>query len=857
MPPPLSIRCRKVGPVDRVSGLCQTPVSCPNYLLAYLKAAEGNVADATALINQLVPMIPEMQPYDLPAVLNALGRISSMAGNLEDAEAYYRTAVERSAGLKFTADWTVKDAASVLGNFASMLSRRGRITEAMPLFQSADGMLVTAGLEHSDLRATILDGIGEIHRMRHAYSEAYEIQRKALDIRVSTLPETHPNLGISFSNLGLTLLQAGEFETAADALSKAVTIQKSNGDAVRLANASINLSGALGALGEHGKAVNTAYAATESLRSVFPEGHPRMVASEFNRAWLHLGAGDSEKALQVSSRAMDDYIANSWQLDVDGQDTSAGLRDSRRQVLAALVSLWDVSRQEGIVRAFEVAQWAQASEAGHVARRVAARFAAGDSEVAALARQKQDLLNNWRAAEQQYLALLGSGGDSSLIQQDIRKLERQIETLDHDLTERFPDYATLTKPSVVSVSEVQSALGENEGFLLPVTTPDETYIFAITAEKAIWIRSPLTEARMEEMVRSLRAGLDPNAPARSAEALSDDPERPDFDVETAHELYALLLSETDGLFEGIETIFVVKEGALAGLPLSVLLTQPFDTDSFGADLSSADWLLNTYSLVTLPAASSLNTQRSIENPRSARVSFAGFGDPDFKGDPDQKAPETLAALYTRSGANGAKVENLAALPGTRREIEALAELLHAPEGAIYLGTHATETAVKTSQSLRDARVVVFATHGLVAGELSGLAEPALAFSAPSQISELDDGLLTASEAAQLDLVADWVILSACNTAASDGTPGGEGLSGLASAFLYAGARSLLVSHWPVRDDAAEFLTRGALKAQADDPGLGHSESLRRSMIDLIQNSGIEGAAHPSTWAPFTVVGTNG
>jgi hypothetical protein len=80
--------------------------------------------------------------------------------------------------------------------------------------------------------------------------------------------------------------------------------------------------------------------------------------------------------------------------------------------------------------------------------------------------------------------------------------------------------------------------------------------------------------------------------------------------------------------------------------------------------------------------------------------------------------------------------------------------------------------------LADYRVVYFATHGLVAGDVKGLGEPSLALTLPNEFSELDDGLLTASEVAQLKLNADWVVLSACNTAAGE-KPGAEALSGLA------------------------------------------------------------------------------
>ena len=98
-----------------------------------------------------------------------------------------------------------------------------------------------------------------------------------------------------------------------------------------------------------------------------------------------------------------------------------------------------------------------------------------------------------------------------------------------------------------------------------------------------------------------------------------------------------------------------------------------------------------------------------------------------------------------------------------------------------------------------------ATHGLVAGDVKGIGEPALVLTIPATPTADDDGLLTASEVAQLKLNADWVVLSACNTMAGD-RPGAEALSGLARAFFYAGSRALLVSHWTVESNAAARLS---------------------------------------------------
>ena len=110
----------------------------------------------------------------------------------------------------------------------------------------------------------------------------------------------------------------------------------------------------------------------------------------------------------------------------------------------------------------------------------------------------------------------------------------------------------------------------------------------------------------------------------------------------------------------------------------------------------------------------------------------------------------------------------------------------------------------------------------------------------------------------MKLDADLVILSACNTAAPDGTPGAAGLSGLAKAFVHAGSRSLLVSHWYVASEAAQRLTTGMLAELARaGPGLGRAEALRRSMLALLDDAGRPDLAHPGFWAPFVVVGEGG
>ena len=192
------------------------------------------------------------------------------------------------------------------------------------------------------------------------------------------------------------------------------------------------------------------------------------------------------------------------------------------------------------------------------------------------------------------------------------------------------------------------------------------------------------------------------------------------------------------------------------------------------------------------------------------------------------------------------------LEDTADELKAVAGNLGAPSNELYLREAASETNVK-SASLADYRIIYFATHGLVAGDVKGLGEPSLALTLPQKPTQRDDGLLTASEIAALRLNADWVVLSACNTIAGD-KPGAEALSGLARAFFYAGARALLVSHWAVDSAAATRLTSSTFEILKSNPRLGRAEALRRAMLGYASDAADPINAYPAIWAPFSLVG---
>jgi CHAT domain-containing protein len=322
-----------------------------------------------------------------------------------------------------------------------------------------------------------------------------------------------------------------------------------------------------------------------------------------------------------------------------------------------------------------------------------------------------------------------------------------------------------------------------------------------------------------------------------------------------------------------------------------LVTEPkelgADREPLFANYREVPWLARSHAVTVLPSVASLALLRALPPGDPSRRAYAGFADPWFSEAQASEAatatataqsttlasrgvlavrgvPIRLRSLPKMEGVDSAELALLPRLPDTADEVRGIALALNADLTTdVFVGAAANEGAVKT-MDLSDRRVIAFATHGLVPGDLNGLTQPALALSAPEVAGGGGDGLLTMSEILGLKLDADWVVLSACNTASGEGA-GAEAISGLGRAFFYAGARALLVSNWPVETTSAKALTTDIFRRQADDPGLDRAQALRGAMLGLMDGPGYldgEGRtvfsyAHPIFWAPFTLIGDGG
>lgn len=565
----------------------------------------------------------------------------------------------------------------------------------------------------------------------------------------------------------------------------------------------------------------------------------------------------------------------------------------RLVVEAYLALLLDESRggnsndRDRIDESFEIAGAVGARGVQKALAESSARDFAKTPETESLIRQQQDL-------ERQLAALRYRLNDAAATREAstrevleslrarIGDAEAALRTLNKEVAVQMPEYAALIDPPTMTLNDTVAALLPGQALIATFIGESQSFVWALNAKGAAKANVvPGGKNEWRQRVAALRVALEPNASTLGG--------IPDFDLEAAHAIYADLLGASEDIWQQAKSLIVVADGPLGYLPFSLLPTErtafTADPKNLFAGYRDVPWLARSHDTTTLPALASLKSLRALPAGRVGRKAFAGFGDPWFSpqqaaageaGDNVQVAtrsartpqtrgiPVSLRAAPVVAELDSAGLAELPRLPDTADEIRAIARALGADLATdIYLGRRANEANVKQND-LSIYKVLAFATHGLVRGDLDGLTQPALALTAPDVAGVEGDGLLTMSEIFGLKLDADWVVLSACNTASGDGA-GAEAVSGLGRAFFYAGARALLVSNWPVETTSAKALTTDIFRRQADDPGLSRAQALRQAMLGLMDGPGyldgdgrtVFSYAHPIFWAPFTLIGDGG
>ena len=839
----------------------------PLHSLALLYMKQGRYGDAEPLNKRSLAIREKALGPDHPDValsLNNLARLYFHQGRYGDAEPLYKRSLaiwEKALGPDHPG------VAHSLNNLAALYDTQGRYGDAEPLYKRSLAIDEKAlGPEHPDV-ATGLNNLAGLYLSQGRYGDAEPLFRRSLAIREKALGPGHPGVAHSLNNLAALYDVQGRYGDAEPLYKRSLAIdEKALGpEHPDVATGLYNLAGLYDSQGRYGAAELLYKRSLAIWEKALEPNHPNLARSFHNLAGLYWKQGRYGDALSSVRRASSIHRERAAKSTGQLSGGSSSEQESVRFVFLNHIGVGyrvaekTPSEQPDLTaEIFEVGQLAVITSTGAAVAGMSARFAAGDDALARVVRERQDAAELWRRIDKKIVATVSlppAKRDKKAeleLRAELSDLDRRIGTLNERLASDFPEYAELASPKPVSLSGTQDFLGPDEALLSYVVGKEETFLWVVRKDKAEIKKLDIGREALAKAVTELRGGLDPTG----ITGLSD---IPSFDTTRAFELFKAIFAPAEPLLEGVRHVFVVPDGAIQSLPLGVLVSEkPRESFTDFSDYRQVPWLAKKYALTTLPSVSSLRALRRFATATQATKPFGGFGDPLLKGRPEDRGSIKLASLFKSRGiadVNAVRTQ-LAPLPETPDELKSMARILGAANDNLFLGERATERNVKT-QPLNEFRVLAFATHGLVAGDLKDLAEPALVLTPPETGTEEDDGLLTASEVARLKLNSDLVVLSACNTASADGTPGADALSGLAKAFFYAGSRALLVSHWPVFSDASVQLTTKMLKEAANDNKIGRAEALRRSMLSLMKKPDKPHYAHPMFWAPFVVVGEGG
>jgi CHAT domain-containing protein len=864
----------------------------------YVGYAEGVHRElSTGRGNSFMFLTSWQADIDLAKAAIALAR-----GRYAEAEAHFASSIANTRdAIEKAKNWPEKPPAGGMenGNDVSLLRlgetklAQGRIVEAEVDIRQALLNLLRRGGKYFGQTGQAVISLSTVLVEQGRYAEAEKLSRTALEIfRDIGIDETASQIINSKRSLANILILQRRWQDAAKLYEEVFSTVQSNQDTARAGSRISN--GRILALARTGhgpRAVEVAARVLEATTARLGERH-------FDTAMargLHgvaLAAASSDAEAVAAFRAALPIIMNSSR-QADTEESTSASRDFYIQtIIESYVVL--LARVQGTpaaggldagVESFRLADAARGRSVQRALSASAARAAVRDPALASLIRDEQDVLKQIAAQFgllSNLLALPPEQRDDKAIlalRTQVDKLRDARAKTRQEIERRFPEYASLIDPRSPSPDDVRATLRTGEALISFYLAQDNSFVWVVPKNGPVaFAASPVGAAAIEQTVTRLRRALEPQA-----ETLGDIPA---FDLALAYELYQTLLQPVEAGWKPAKSLFVVSNGALGLLPLSLLPTAPVQVDVKAVPLfdgyKNVPWLARSHAVTQLPSTAALKTLRGLPAGSTKRAPLIGFGDPFFNAEQAAEAasemPQRIASadpvavrgakLKRRNapqteGVDSAELGQLPRLPDTADELRSVAAAMQADlKQSLHLGKDANEKIVKQSK-LDGYKVVAFATHGLVPGELNGLTQPALALSAP-QVADVDgDGLLTMDEILGLKLDADWVVLSACNTGTGAGA-GAEAASGLGRAFFYAGTRALLLTNWSVHSASARDLVTDLFRRQSGESRITRAEALRQAMVALLDGPGYQedgkslfSYSHPIFWAPYSLMGDGG
>lgn len=872
---------------ERALGKSHPDVGVTLMHLGIVRRTKGDLSDAGAIADQAVAILQAAgaaRRTDLAAALSVKGNILGRAGNYEAARPVIQESLQlREQALGFDHPHTARSVIQL-----GMLEEKiGNYQSAKRLFERALTVNVKRlGPMNAEVAGN-LNELGQVERLLGDLSNAKAHFERALTIQEETIGGKHPFVAVTLKELAEVARQQDNAKTAQALLQRAILIQEQSfgPNHPSLADTLTSLGYLDGAAKNFSKAEGLFDRAVHIRETALGPSHRDLAASLLDLARAKHAQGQLLAAKPLYERARriiqsqqglnpgldDEALARVWKKDLNGLQDYALL-------IAALASNPGPNQQSAIADSFAISQQARGWLMQAAVARAVANQAVGDNSLVALAsqidgfrRKRQEL---WVRLSDLYSLADGqrSSADLETIKQALNDVQRDLDRAGSELRTVAPRYAELAQPEALDISQVQRLLQPGEALLSFYSLADRIQIWLVRPGHEVrYHATAISREQLTGLVQRIRSSLLPREDPHTNDAVPVA-----FDVDSAGRLYQLLFGSLGQYLQGVENLIIVPDEVLLPLPFAALITDktgqsftdlallnaneqvPLTRDL--AAYASLSWLGKAYPLTILPSTSALKLIRQERaTTDSPTEPLLGFGDPTVGGHGRQRGGAMVATRGMRVAID--TLQALDRLPGTREELLAIASVMGVnADTNLFLGRRASEPEVRQlnkSGRLGHAKVIAFATHGLLAGEVKGLTQPALVLTPPAMVSEENDGLLSMEDVLQLKLPkTDLVILSACNTAGDNGS--GESLSGLARAFFFAGAKGLLVSQWSVDDEATKTLMTEIFRQYGSRTAMAPAKSLQTGMLALMSQATKDSAhayfAHPYAWAPFMLVG---
>ncbi|HVR95414.1 MAG TPA: CHAT domain-containing tetratricopeptide repeat protein [Thermoanaerobaculia bacterium] len=775
----------------------------------------------------------------------ALGHILFSRGEVRKALDQYQQALALAQG------------AEDLEAEASAGYNLGRLQMASGDYEAALGNLdraldVNHRLGNPRYDSTILNALGAMQYQLGDYDAAAEYYRRTIEVsHKKGSPDEEER---ARANLGWAYQAKGNLQAALQQYNLVLGRQQELSKEV-VALALYYMGGAHSALGQPREALpylERALAIREEIGDLAPQAHTHLELGNVYRALKDAGQAHRhfEVAMELSERLQSDVLKSAslyrWALLDRDQDELQEARDKMERSLQIVESLRSRVRRDTLRTSFFISKRDQYELYIDILMRLhkvdpetsymAAALAASEQ---ARARGLLDLLAEGRVDVRQgidpelkqkeleiedRLSLIqsriddsGSSGTPSLLQEQLDQVSKELQRLEGEIRARNPRYAEVRYPEPLDLQAVQALLDPDTALLQYFTGKERSFLFAITHEGIQGYTLPSSDdlaAQVERFGKLLQERGRRRIHLYRAEAF---------------QLYNTLLAPAAEILAHKTHLLISPDVPLHSVPFEALLTAEAPERNSYRDLP---YLLWKHAVSYVPSASVLASLRGTQHSLDRSPQFLAFGDPIYGADSAQ-----IAVAQVRGGTE------MARLAGTSREIDSIAKLYPRDQVALYLREAAVEENVKNNPLIASAERLHFATHGVLDEKRPWLSGLELTRGHGSK----EDGKLQVYEIFDLKLDADLLVLSACETGRGEEVRG-EGIVGLSRAFLYAGARSLVVSLWPVDDESTPDLMVRFYQ------GLGHhakTDSLRDSKKAMIASGEY---AEPYFWAPFILIG---